>query len=223
MNELIPLSNGMLIDSNGITRPPWACANDLLREYYDTEWGREIYGEQAYFERLCLESFQAGLSWELILRRKEILRKVFADFAPDHLAVFQETDVQRVLKHPGMIRNERKIRAVISNAQACVNLRTDADYPGGLEELIRSCAPQDARNKTETDARITIYSHLDEVPTKSEESAALAKLLKKKGFSFVGPTSMYALLEAVGLIRYEIAPGDPAVNATRGQAEVAES
>ena len=197
------LTNGLLVDEHGIVRPAWACSNELLRDYYDTEWGEPITGEQAYFERLCLESFQAGLSWELILRRRPMLREVFANFDPARVAEFTDADVENILAHPGMIRNERKIRAVITNALACVALRDDPDFPGGLEELVRSFAP----------AKKECYGHSNDVPTKSEESAALAKTLKRKGFSFVGPTTMFALLEAIGLLKYDISPGTPVESA----------
>lgn len=204
--EYTLLSNGYLVDDTGTARPPWACANALLRDYYDTEWGQHITGEQAHFERLCLESFQAGLSWELVLRRRNALRKAFASFIPDAVAAYKETDVAQILATEGMIRNERKIRAVIKNARACIALRDDPDYPGGLEELITAFAPIAA---TEDHTEPESYAHLSEIPTQSTHSHALAKELKKKGFSFVGPTSMHALFEAIGLTNYIIAPGHP--------------
>lgn len=218
LEQYTMLSNGLLVDSAGIARPPWACANDLLRDYYDTEWGRPVHGEQAYYERLCLEGFQAGLSWELILRRRESLREAFANFVPDVVADFTASDIERIVTTKGMIRNERKIRAVVTNAQACLALRDDPDYPGGLEELINEFAPiysaaestagDSADGATRSATKVT-YAHLAEVPTQSAESKALAKKLKSKGFSFVGPTSMFALFEAIGLHNYEVGPGQP--------------
>lgn len=149
------------------------------------------------------KAFKLVYQWELILRRRPTLREVFADFDPARVAEFTDADVENILARPGMIRNERKIRAVITNARACVALRDDPDFPGGLEEVVRSFAP----------AKTECYGHSNDVPTKSEESAALAKMLKRKGFSFVGPTTMFALLEAIGLVKYDISPGTPVESA----------
>ena len=169
-------------------RPAWANSDPLLAHYFDTEWGREVRDERGLFERLALEGFQAGLTWLLILKRRETLNAEFANFDPDTVARFTEDDVERIASNPDMIRNKRKIRAVITNAQATIALRER----GGLAELIWSFAP-------ETQPR---YTHADDAPTQSTESAALAKELKRHGFTFVGPVSMYALMEAIGMVTY---------------------
>lgn len=171
---------------DGRARPAWACTSDLLRDYYDTEWGMPVRDEQGLFERLSLEGFQAGLSWELILRKRPAFRAAFADFDPDEVASFTDADVERLLTNTGIIRNRRKIEAVIANARATVDLRQN----GGLAELIWSHQP------AETPAPVTA----DDVPSRSPESAALARALKKEGFTFVGPTTIFALMEAIGVV-----------------------
>jgi len=171
---------------DGRARPTWACTSDLLRDYYDTEWGMPVRDEQGLFERLSLEGFQAGLSWELILRKRPAFRAAFADFNPDEVAVFTDADVERLLTDSGIIRNRRKIEAVITNARATIELREK----GGLAELIWSHQPAD------TPAPVTA----DDVPSRSPESAALARALKKEGFTFVGPTTIFALMEAIGVV-----------------------
>ncbi|WIM69215.1 DNA-3-methyladenine glycosylase I [Corynebacterium suedekumii] len=171
---------------DGRARPTWACTSDLLRDYYDTEWGMPVRDEQGLFERLSLEGFQAGLSWELILRKRPAFRAAFADFNPDEVAVFTDADVERLLTDSGIIRNRRKIEAVITNARATIELREK----GGLVELIWSHQP------AETPAPVTA----DDVPSRSPESAALARALKKEGFTFVGPTTIFALMEAIGVV-----------------------
>lgn len=171
---------------DGKLRSAWAVSDPLLLEYYDTEWGVPVRDEQGLFERLSLEAFQAGLSWLTVLRRRDRLRAAFHDFAPDRVAAMDQSEVQALLQDPTMIRNRRKIEAVINNAQATLRLRRD----GGLEKLIWSYTPESSP------APLT----LAEVPTRSTESEALAKELKRRGFVFVGPVSMFALMEAIGMV-----------------------
>jgi DNA-3-methyladenine glycosylase I len=155
-------------------------------EYYDTEWGMPVRDEQGLYERICLEGFQAGLSWATILRKRPAFRKAFSDFDPDLVAQFDGVDVERLMGDPGIVRNRMKINATIANARATIALRDE----GGLVELVWSHQPDDTpRPQTMAD-----------VPTVSEESKALSKALRRKGFAFVGPTTMYALMEAVGII-----------------------
>ncbi len=179
-------TTGLVIGSDGLARPAWAAADPLLQNYYDTEWGMPVRDEAGLFERISLEAFQAGLSWATVLRKREAFRKVFAGFDPDTVAGFIEADVTRLLGDARIIRNAAKIRATITNAQATIDLRTD----GGLPDLIWSFQP------AETPRPRTV----DEIPTSSVESAALAKALKARGFRFVGPTSAYALMEAIGMV-----------------------
>ena len=176
----------LVIGSDGLARPRWAATTDLLRHYYDTEWGMPVRDEQGLFERLSLEAFQAGLSWELVLRKREGFRAAFAGFDPDVVAGFGEGDVDKLLDNEEIIRNPRKIAAVIHNARATVALRED----GGLVDLIWSHRP------TENLAPVT----LADVPSRSPESEALARTLKQAGFTFVGPVMCFALMEAIGMV-----------------------
>jgi len=180
------MRDGAIVGDDGLARPPWAASDPLLREYYDNEWGMPIHDERGLYERITLEAFQAGLSWATILRKRPAFRAAFDDFDPDVVAGYGEVEIDRLLGDPGIIRNRLKIRAAITNAQATVELRGD----GGLDRLIWSFQP------AETPEPETV----DEIPTVSEESAALAKELRRRGFAFVGPTTMFALMEAIGMV-----------------------
>jgi DNA-3-methyladenine glycosylase I len=177
---------GPVIGDDGIARCPWAgAAPSVMRAYHDEEWGRRVDGEVAYLERLTLEAFQSGLSWSTILNKRESFREVFAGFAPDTVAGYDESDVARLMDEPRIVRNRMKIDAAITNARATVALRGD----GGLPAFIDSYAP-DVPPAPET---------TEEMATTSTESVALSKALKKRGFVFVGPTTMFALMEAIGI------------------------
>ncbi|HYO39454.1 MAG TPA: DNA-3-methyladenine glycosylase I [Nocardioidaceae bacterium] len=171
---------------DGLTRPAWAATDPLLREYYDNEWGMPVRDEQGMFERISLEAFQSGLSWVTILRKRPAFRAAFDGFAPDLVADYDERDVQRLMADAGIVRNRRKVEATITNARATVALRGE----GGLVDLVWSFRP----------AVTPAPTSYDEVPTRSPESTALATALRSKGFAFVGPTTMYALMEAVGIV-----------------------
>jgi DNA-3-methyladenine glycosylase I len=176
----------LVVGEDGLTRPTWAASDPLLRAYYDTEWGMPVRDERGLFERLSLEAFQSGLAWVTILRKRPGFRSAFADFDPEVVAGFDETDVARLMADTGIVRNRRKIDATIGNARATVALRSD----GGLAELVWSFRPD----------RTPAPSSYAEVPTRSAESEALAKELRRRGFAFVGPTTMFALMEAVGIV-----------------------
>jgi DNA-3-methyladenine glycosylase I len=178
--------NGTVIGDDGLARPPWAASDPLLREYYDTEWGLPVRDEQGLYERISLEAFQAGLSWATILRKRPAFRAAFHNFHPETVAAFTDDDVERLLLDPGIVRNRLKIRATITNAQATIALRPD----GGLVDFVWSFQP----------ATTPMPKTLGEVGTTSPESVALSKALRKRGFVFVGPTTMYALMEAIGMI-----------------------
>ncbi len=175
-----------VLGEDGLRRPRWAAVDPMLREYYDTEWGMPVRGEQELYERISLEAFQAGLSWAAILRKRPAFRNAFANFHPETVAAFTEADVERLMQDAGIVRNRRKIDATITNAKATIALRGD----GGLEQFVWSFQPE-----TSPAPRT-----LEEVPTTSPESVALSKGLRKRGFAFVGPTTMFALMEAVGVI-----------------------
>jgi len=175
---------------DGRLRCPWAVTNptgsggDLLMRYHDTEWGRPIVGDQGVFERLCLESMQSGLSWLIVLRKRDALRRAFAGFAPDVLARWGSPDVERLMADPGIIRNRRKIEAVIRNATVACAL------PEGLHALVAEYAPPPRPRPR----------RLADIAATSPASTALAARLRELGMSFVGPTTVHALLQAGGWI-----------------------
>ncbi|GHD05606.1 DNA-3-methyladenine glycosylase I [Zhihengliuella salsuginis] len=179
--------NGLVVGTDGLARPAWAAHDDLLREYYDTEWGLPVRDEQGVYERLSLEAFQSGLSWATILRKRPAFRTAFAGFDPERVAAFGDADVERLLGDASIIRNRAKIHAAIRNAQATLELR---EGPEDLAGLVWSFRPEQTPRPASA----------AEVPSTSEESKALAKALKKKGFAFVGPTTMFALMEAIGIV-----------------------
>ena len=181
-----PAENGTVIGGDGLARPAWAASDPLMQAYYDHEWGMPVRDEQGLYERISLEGFQAGLSWATILRKREAFREAFLDFHPESVATFTEADVERLMLDAGIVRNRLKIRATITNAKATIALREE----GGLVDFVWSFQPD------KTPAPKT----LADIPTTSPESIALSKALRKKGFAFVGPTTMYALMEAVGII-----------------------
>lgn len=182
----VPRDDGLVVGADGLARPVWASKDPLLRHYYDTEWGLPVRDERGLFERLSLEAFQSGLSWATILRKRPAFRRAFADFDPDAVAGFGDADVARLLEDAGIIRNRAKILATIGNARATVALRSE----GGLAALLWSFQPE----------RTPQPRTPEEIPSRSAESVAAAKALKTRGFSFVGPTTVFALMEAVGIV-----------------------
>lgn len=158
----------------------------MMRAYHDDEWGVPIKGEQAFFERLSLEAFQAGLSWATILRKRTAFREAFGDFDIDFCASLSDRHIETLMANEGIVRARAKIEATRGNAIATIGLRDE----GGLEALIASFVP----------ATQPAPACQAEVPTRSEESAALAAELRRRGFRFVGPTNMFALMEATGLV-----------------------
>lgn len=179
-------ADGTVIGEDGLARPAWASADPLLREYYDTEWGMPVRDEQGLFERISLEAFQAGLSWVTILRKRQAFRTAFADFDPEIVAEYGDHDLERLMADAGIVRNRAKILATITNAKATIELREK----GGLVDFVWSFQP----------GQTPAPSTLTEIPTKSPESLALSKALRREGFAFVGPTTMYALMEAIGIV-----------------------
>jgi len=178
--------SGPVVGPDGKARTPWAYGDPLLLEYYDTEWGMPVRDEQGLFERLSLEAFQSGLSWLVVLRKRPAFREAFAGFDPERVAAFDDDDVARLLGDARIVRNAAKIRATIGNARATLALRAD----GGLVELVWSARPE----------RTPVPRTTDEVPTTIPESVALARELRRRGFRFVGPTTVFALMEAVGIV-----------------------
>lgn len=196
-SAVLPLASGLTLCDDGLIRPTWASHDELLRSYYDTEWGLPIHDEAGVFERLVLEGFQAGLSWRTVLAKREAFRQAFDGFVPDRVAAFTSDDVDHLVSTPGIIHNRRKIDAAISNARATVAMRNDsavADGPSHLGELVWSYPP----------TLDPLPRSKDEVPTQLPESVALAADLKSRGFCFVGPTTMLALMAAIGIVNTDI-------------------
>jgi DNA-3-methyladenine glycosylase I len=177
------------IGPDGIGRCWWCGDDPLYVTYHDTEWGVPVHGDREMFERLVLEAFQSGLSWITILRRRDGFRAAFADFDPHVIAGFGPADRARLMTDTGIIRNAAKIDATIHNAALVANM-IDTE-PGALDALVWSHAPP-GRQKPIRDR--------DDVPAVTPESIALAKALKKRGFKFVGPTTAYAHMQAVGVV-----------------------
>jgi DNA-3-methyladenine glycosylase I len=168
----------------------WATSAPEYLAYHDEEWGTPLHGDDALFERLCLEAFQSGLSWITVLRKRPAFRAAFAGFAIDAVAEFTEDDEARLMADAGIVRNRAKITAAVRNARAAQEL------PEGLSALLWSFAPTGPRPRPAT---------LAEVPATTPESAAMAKELKRRGFVFVGPTTAYALMQATGMVDDHVA------------------
>lgn len=179
------MQNKDLITGTDNKKRCWWCGEDpLYTAYHDNEWGRPVYDNVRLFEKICLEGFQAGLSWITILRKRENFREAFDNFDFNKVAKYTEKDVQRLLENEGIIRHRGKIEATINNAQKALEL----EIP--LNEYLWSFQPQKEKSpKTRTD-----------IPTQTPESVALSKDLKKRGWKFVGPTTMYALIQAMGMV-----------------------
>jgi DNA-3-methyladenine glycosylase I len=175
---------------DGRLRCPWGLSAPEYLAYHDEEWGRPVRGDQVIFERLSLEAFQSGLSWLTILRKRENFRKAFASFDPAAVAAFGPDDVQRLLADPGIVRNRAKVNAVITNARAALAL------PAGLSDLVWSFAAVEPAPAPRT---------LADVPAQTPASKRLAAELRKRGFTFTGPVTAYATMQACGLVNDHLA------------------
>jgi DNA-3-methyladenine glycosylase I len=176
---------------DGKLRCPWGLSAPEYLAYHDEEWGRPVHGDQVIFERLSLEAFQSGLSWLTILRKRGNFRKAFAGFDPAAVAAFGPDDVQRLLSDQGIVRNRAKINAVITNARAALTL------PAGLSDLVWSFA--------DTSAAPPAPRTLADVPAQTPASKRLAAELRKNGFTFTGPVTAYATMQACGLVNDHLA------------------
>jgi DNA-3-methyladenine glycosylase I len=183
------MADGLASGPDGRARCWWGVSAPDYLEYHDREWGRPIRTDEGLFERLTLEAFQSGLSWLTILRKREAFRKAFAGFDIAAVAAFDDRDRERLLADAGIVRNRAKVDAAITNARAALGL------PDGLAALIWSFAPEPAP------APVTVA----DVPASTPQSKALAVGLKRSGFVFVGPTTVYALMQAAGLVNDHLA------------------
>jgi DNA-3-methyladenine glycosylase I len=178
-------SSGVVVGDDGLARCPWGDQPPDYRVYHDSEWGRQVRDQRGLFERMSLEAFQSGLSWLTILRKRDGFRLAFADFDPAAVAAFGAADIERLLADAAIVRNRAKIEATIANARAIL------DLDGSLSELLWSFAPDGDRSAPKT---------LADIPSRTPESAAMARDLKRRGFRFVGPTTAYALMQATGMV-----------------------
>ena len=182
-------AQGAIPGPDGRLRCPWGLSAPEYLAYHDEEWGRPVHGDTVIFERLCLEGFQSGLSWLTILRKRENFRAAFAGFDAAAVAAFGEADVARLLADPGIVRNRAKINAVIANARAALGL------PGGLSALVWNYAG-DPAGAPRT---------LADVPAVTPASKALSAELKRHGFTFTGPVTAYATMQACGIVNDHLA------------------
>ncbi len=167
----------------------WSSENPLYMKYHDEEWGVPLHDDKKLFELLTLEGFQAGLTWELILKRRAALKKAFADFNPEKIAKFTNRDTKRLLSNPEVIRNKLKIQATINNAQLLIQIQKEF---GSFDKFIW----QFVKGKPITHA----FKDWQDMPPETDESKAMSKELKRRGFKFVGPTICYAFMQAVGMV-----------------------
>ena len=184
-----PRSRDLVVGDDGLPRCPWGESTPDYRVYHDTEWGRPVHGDDAVFERLTLEAFQSGLSWLTILRKRPAFRAAFAGFEIPVVARFDDGDRERLLADAGIVRNRAKVDATIANARAAQALLDDRG-PGALDALLWSFAPAPRPRRR----------RIADVPATTPESTALARELKRQGFVFVGPTTAYAAMQAMGLV-----------------------
>jgi len=185
------LPAGLVRNDDGVVRCSWCQADDFYRAYHDTEWGFPVTDDRRLFEKFCLEGFQAGLSWLTILRRREGFRRAFADFDYQKVARFNERSVQRLLQDSGIIRHRGKIEATINNARRAIEM---VEEFGSISAYLWRYEP----DPTTRPRRLT--HDVLRTMTTSPESVALAKDMKQRGWKFLGPTTLYAHMQAMGMV-----------------------
>lgn len=175
----------VLEGADGVVRCAWCNATPVYRQYHDTQWGMPVGDDRTLFEKVCLEGFQCGLSWLTILNKREAFRAAFANFECEAVARFEEADVACLLENPGIVRHRAKIQSTINNARRALALREEAGSLGAFFWRYEPDAGEHARRGA---------------VTQTPESVALSKALKKRGWTFVGPTTIYALMQAMGMV-----------------------
>jgi len=175
----------VVMGDDGLARCSWGSSDEEYRRYHDEEWGVPLHGDRPLFEKLSLEGFQAGLSWITILRRRPAFREVFHGFELERVAAMTAAEAEALMDDARIIRNRAKIEATISNARIALELT--AGSPGALDELMWSFAPVDRPRPME-------------IPAVTAESTAMSTALRRLGFRFVGPTTMYALMQSAGMV-----------------------
>jgi DNA-3-methyladenine glycosylase I len=200
---------GIHVDADGVARCWWGASDALYREYHDTEWGRPVADDRRLFEKLCLEGFQAGLSWITILRKRANFRTAFDDFDIERVAHYDEARMEQLMADPGIVRNRAKIAATVNNARRCLEL--DDEF-GSLAAYVWRFEPA-------ADARPAVLDHaaFAEMGT-SGAAIALSKDLRKRGWAFVGPTTVQSFMQAMGLVNDHLEGCDIRAAAERDRA-----
>ena len=181
-----------MVGDDGLARCGWGASVPEYRHYHDDEWGRPVGDDDRVYEKLCLEGFQAGLSWLTILRKRDAFRRAFASFDPRVVATFGDAEVARLLGDAGIVRHRAKILAAVSNARSAVAL---ADRGISLAALVWNYQPTEPTTRTRA----------VDIPSSTPESTALAKTLRREGFVFVGPTTLYAAMQSLGVVNDHLA------------------
>jgi DNA-3-methyladenine glycosylase I len=200
--------DGVVRGEDGVGRCWWADSTDEYRVYHDTEWGFPVSADAQLFEKLSLEGFQSGLSWLTILRKREAFRRAFKGFELEPVARFGTKDVERLLKDSSIVRNRAKIEAVINNARRAVEL---AQAEGSLAAYLWRFEPEERPGRLDRAGLAAL--------SLTPESTALAKDLKRRGWRFVGPTTVYAFMQAMGLVNDHLAGCDAGEDVARARAE----
>ena len=178
---------GLHTGGDGVDRCWWCGDDPLYVAYHDREWGRPVHDEQRLFEKVCLEGFQAGLAWITVLRKREAFREAFAGFDPRTVAAFEDEVIGQLLNNSGIIRHRGKIAATLNNARALLAMHERGET---LDSVVWAHAPTGHQQP----------SDLSQIPGFTVESTALSKALRKRGFNFVGPTTMYAFMQSMGVV-----------------------
>ena len=186
------MTDGLRVGADGVARCWWCGDDPLYMAYHDTEWGRPVRDDRRLYEKLCLEGFQSGLSWLTILRKRDNFRAAFAGFDPAVVARFGEIEVERLLGDAGIVRHRGKIVSTINNAQRALEL---IDEFGSITAFLDQFVP----------APVPAPVGIGDIPAKTAESAAISKELKRRGWSFVGPTTVYAFMQSMGLVNDHLA------------------
>lgn len=178
---------GIITGADGIRRCWWCGDDPLYVQYHDQEWGMPVRDDHRIYEKICLEGFQAGLSWITILRRRDQFRRSFAQFDMEKVARFTDKKVDSLVQNPAIIRHRGKIESTINNARQAIAL---IESEGSLSDFVWAFQPR----------RATVYRDRNKIPASTDESTALSKELKRRGWSFVGPTTCYAMMQSLGLV-----------------------
>ncbi len=192
------MADAIVVGDDGVARCWWALTSAAMTPYHDNEWGRPTTDDRWIFEKICLEGFQSGLSWRTILEKRENFRDAFADFDVETIAQFGRADVNRLVQNAGIVRNRPKIESTINNAGRAVELKREF---GSLASFVWKFAPPQVGSRAEN--RAVLVGR-----TRCPESETLSKALKRRGFSFVGPTTMYAFMQASGIVNDNLAGCD---------------